>query len=69
MKLVIDIPDNEATFAMKVLRSLSFVKKVKKMSVSSFELFEDLKEAANEVRLHKEGKVKLQTLDEFLNEV
>jgi hypothetical protein len=69
MKLVIDIPDNEATFAMKVLRSLSFVKKVKKMSVSSLELFEDLKEAANEVRLHKEGKIKLQTLDEFLNEV
>lgn len=27
MKVVIDIPDKEATFAMKVLESLFFVKK------------------------------------------
>jgi hypothetical protein len=69
MKVLIDIPDNEATFAMKVLRSLSFVKKVKPMSVSTVDLWEDLKEAAEQVRLHKQGKLKLKTAQDLLNEL
>lgn len=27
MKVLIDIPDNEATFGMKVIKGLSFIKK------------------------------------------
>jgi hypothetical protein len=69
MKVLIDIPDNEASFAMKVLKSLSFIKKVKPMSVSTVELWEDLKEAASEVRLHKQGKLKLKTAQDLLNEL
>lgn len=69
MKVLIDIPDNEASFAMKVLKSLSFIKKVKPMSASSVQLWEDLKEAANEVRLHKQGKLKLKTAQDLLNEL
>lgn len=69
MKVVIDIPDDEANFAMKVLRSLSFVKKVKPMAVSAVELWDDLKDAAEEVRLHKQGKIKLKTAQELLNEL
>lgn len=69
MKVLIDILDNEASFAMKVLKSLSFIKKVKPMSVSTVELWEDLKEAASEVRLHKQGKLKLKTAQDLLNEL
>lgn len=69
MKVLIDIPDNEASFAMKVLKSLSFIKKAKPMSLSTVELWEDLKEAANEVRLHKQGKIKLKTAQQLLNEL
>ncbi|MGE4541900.1 MAG: hypothetical protein AB7D35_11620 [Bacteroidales bacterium] len=69
MKVLIDIPDNEASFAMKVLKSLSFIKKVKPMSVSTVELWEDLKEAASEVRLHKQGKLKLKMAQDLLNEL
>ena len=69
MKVLIDINDNEASFAMKLLKSLSFIKKVKPMSVSTVELWEDLKEAANEVRLHKQGKLKLKTAQDLLNEL
>ncbi|MBP6235620.1 MAG: hypothetical protein KA536_05750 [Saprospiraceae bacterium] len=46
MKILIDIPDNQATFGLKVLKSLSFVKKAKPMSVATADLWEDLKEAA-----------------------
>jgi hypothetical protein len=69
MKVLIDIPDSEATFAMKVLKSLSFVKKAKPMSVGTVDLWEDLKEAANEVNLHKQGKLKLKTAQDLLNEL
>jgi hypothetical protein len=69
MKVLIDIPDNEATFGMKVLKSLSFVKKAKPMSLATVDLWEDLKEAANEVRLHKQGKLKLKTAQQLLNEL
>jgi len=69
MKVLIDIPDNEATFGMKVLKSLSFVKKAKPMTDSAVDLWDDLREAANQVRLHKKGKIKLKTAQEVLNEL
>ncbi len=69
MKVLVDIPDNEATFGMKVLKSLSFVRKAKPMTVAKVELWEDLKEAAQQVRLHKQGKIKLKTALDLLNEL
>ena len=67
MKVFLDIPDKEADFAIKVLKSLSFVKKAKTMSSSSIALWEDLKDAAEQVRLHKQGKIQLKTAEELLN--
>lgn len=69
MKVVVDIPDNEASFAMKVLKSLSFVKQAKPMSMDTVDVWEDLKEAAEQVRLHKKGKIKLKTAQELLDEL
>jgi hypothetical protein len=69
MKVLLDIPDNQANFAMKVLKSLSFVKKVKPMNLATVDLWEDLKEAAVQVRQHKQGKIKLKTAQDFLNEL
>lgn len=69
MKVLIEIPDNEATFGMKVLKSLSFVKKAKPMTKASVELWDDLKEAAIQVRFHKHGKIKLKTAQELLSEL
>ena len=69
MKVLLDIPDNEITFGMRVLRSLSFVKKAKQMSKSTVDLWNDLDKAAEEVRLHKQGKIKLKTAQELLNEL
>ncbi len=69
MKLLIEISDQEAVFAKKVLESLSFVKKVEPMSESSVHLWENLTKAAEEVRLHKQGKIKLKTADELLHEL
>jgi len=51
------------------LRNLAFIKKVNPMTPEKVSLFEDLKEAANDVRLHKEGKIKLKTARELLDEL
>ena len=69
MKVIVEIPDNEATFGMKVLKSLTFIKKAKPMSVSAVELWDELKEAAEQVRLHKQGKIKLRTAQDLLDEL
>jgi hypothetical protein len=69
MKIVVETLDNEATFGMKVLKSLAFIKKAKPMSVSAAELWDDFKEAAEEVRLHKQGKLKLKTAQDLLDEL
>lgn len=69
MKVLIDIPDNEAAFGLKVLKSLAFVKKAKPMSNAKVELWNNLKEASEQVRLHKQGKLKLKTAQELLNEL
>ncbi len=69
MKVLIEIPDNEAKFGMKVLKSLSFIKNAKPMTMDAAMLWDDLKEAAEQVRLHKQGKLKLKTAQELLNEL
>ncbi len=69
MKILIEIADNEANFGVQVLKSLSFVKKVKPMSASSIALWEDLKEATEQVRLHKQGKITLKTAQQLLHEL
>ena len=69
MKILIDIQDKQVSFGMEVLRSLSFVKTAKPLSDSTVELWNDLKEAANEVKLHKQGKLKLKTAQDLLNEL
>ena len=69
MKIIVDISDNEAVFGIKVLKSLSFVKKAKPFSQSSASLLSDLTEAAEQVRLHKQGKINLKTAQELLNDL
>ena len=69
MKVLIEIPDNQAIFGMKILKSLSFVRKAKPMTTAAVELWDNLKEAAEQVRLHKLGKLKLKTAQELLNEL
>ncbi len=69
MKVLIDIADDHATFGLKVLKSLYFVKKTKPMTDAAVELWKDLREASEQVRLHKQGKLKLKTAQELFNEL
>jgi hypothetical protein len=69
MKVIVEIPDKDASFAIKVLNSLAFVKSTELFSSDSSQLWENLKDAASEVKLHKKGKVKLKSAQQLLREL
>jgi hypothetical protein len=75
-QLTISIPDNHASFFLKVVKAFDFVKVEKNikvedpsLSVEQKRIFDGISEAVNEVNLHKQGKIKLQSGDELLNEL
>jgi hypothetical protein len=54
----------------KELKEFSeIIKKAKPLPAATAKLWDDLKEAAEEVWLHKQGKLKLKTAPELLNEL
>ena len=69
MKILLEVPDNAAVFGIKVLKSLSFVKKIKLMNAAKDKLRKDLNEAVTEINLIKSGKKKARNAEDFLNEL
>ncbi|MFN6380164.1 MAG: hypothetical protein ACK4WD_12870 [Flavobacteriales bacterium] len=69
MKIIIDIPDDEVSFGMKVLKSLSFIKKARPLSEPQQQLWKDLNEAAEQVKQHKLGKIHLKSAKDLLDEL
>jgi len=74
-QVVINIKENKYNFIMELLNSFDFVKvadnkgKPLKLSAKQKEFVDDLKHSLNEVELHRQGKIKLQSAREFLNEL
>lgn len=68
MKVIIDIKENKVDFVMELLRNLSFVK-TETLSPSKAKFLKELKASKEEVLLAKQGKLKLQTADELLNDL
>jgi hypothetical protein len=66
-RVVIDIPDGKINFFMELLNNLGF-KNVEKLSNNQMEFVDDLKNSLSEVELHRQGKIKLQSAKDFLNE-
>jgi hypothetical protein len=69
MKILIDINDSKAAFLMELLGSFSFVNKTTQLTEGKAELLKNLKESVEEVKLAKQGKVKLQSAKDLLDEL
>ena len=71
------IPDNQFSFLMKLLKSLSFeveatpvaAPKPRKMTPVQQEWVDDFRQALHEVELHQQGKIKLRSAYDLLDEV
>ena len=69
MKILLDIKDNKAAFFMEVLKSFNFVKKATPLSDAKANLMQDIREAVEELRLVKEGKLKARNAEDLINEL
>ena len=68
MKVLLDIKDSKAEFVMELLQSFSFVK-AETISPAKARFLKEFKQSIDEVNLAKEGKLKLKTADQLLNEL
>lgn len=71
MKVILDIQENSRVpFFMEMIKSLGYVsviKEVKDKRKSQF--ISELAEAFNDVKLHEQGKKKLKSVKDLLNEL
>lgn len=65
MKVLLDIKDSKADFILELLKGFPSYVKTKPISKTKVQLIEDLNDATSDVRLHKQGKIKLKTAQEF----
>ena len=57
MKFLLEIKENKVQFVMELLNSLNFVK-VQPLSAEKAELITDVREAVEELKLVRQGKLK-----------
>lgn len=70
MKVILNIKENRAPFFMELIKSLDYidvVKEIKDKRKSDF--IQDLAEAFNDVKLYEQGKKKLKSAKDLLNEL
>lgn len=70
MKVILDIRDNRIPFFMELVKSLDYINVVKEVKDERKSLFvADLTEAFNDVKLYEQGKKKLKSAKDLLNEL
>jgi len=69
MKILLDIKDSKAAFFMEVLKNFSFVKKATPLSDTKAELMQDIREAVEELKLVRAGKLKARDAEDLINEL
>ncbi|WP_082281022.1 hypothetical protein [Leptospira kirschneri] len=68
MKILVDVKDEKAEALLEILRGLSFVK-TKPLTSPKGKFIEDIKEAVEEMKLVKAGKLKARPAQELLDEL
>lgn len=76
-QVILTVPDEQYAPLMKVVKALPFeikakavaAPKPKKLTPEQQKWVDDFREALHEVELHQQGKIKLQTLDELIDEL
>lgn len=68
MKVLLDIKDSNAPSLLEVLNSLPYVK-TKQLTPYKAKVLEDIKEAVEEMKLIKKGKLKARNAEDLFNEL
>ncbi len=69
--ITLSVPDKDFPSFIKLVKNLDFVqiKRAKKPKSKKEKLLHELKEAVDQVNLAKQGKIKLKSADQLLNEL
>lgn len=65
---MVEVKDSKASFFMELMRSFSYVK-ARPITDEKAQLLEEIKEAVENVKLAKQGKLKAKPLTELLDEL
>lgn len=68
MKILVDIKDSKADFVLELLRNFPYVK-TEQISKKKALFLNDFRGSINEVILAEEGKIKLKSAEQLLNEL
>ena len=68
MKVLLDIPDSKAPSLLEVLRGISYVK-AKPLTDTKATLMAEIRDAVEEMKLVRQGKVKARPIEDLLNEL
>ena len=68
MKVLLEMKDSKADFVMELLENLSFVK-TETISPSKARFIKEFKKAAEEINQSKQGKIKLKSAEQLLDEL
>ena len=72
MKVTLDIKDNKAAAFLNFIKSLDFIhiyNQEEYQEPTKQEILDSIKQGMKEVQLHNEGKIKLPSARDFLNEL
>ncbi|MEX2590763.1 MAG: hypothetical protein WD334_11215 [Chitinophagales bacterium] len=69
MKILLDIKDSKAAFFIELLKNFSFVKKATPLSDPKVELMEDIREAVEELKLVRAGKLQARDAEDLIKEI
>ena len=70
MKVILDIKKNRYPFFMELLKDLNYVSILKEVKdARKNRMIQDLAEAFNDVKLYEQGKKKLKSAKDLLNEL
>jgi len=70
MKVILDIQENRVPFFMELLKSLDYISILKEIkSKENSQAIQDLAESFHDVKLHEEGKKKLESAKALLDEL
>ena len=70
MKVILDVRDNRMMYFMELVKSLDYIRVVKEIKDESKSQFvADLAESFNDIKLHQQGKKKLKSAKDLLNEL
>lgn len=71
ISLEIKLPESQLPFFLDLVERLDFleVEKINGQKRSKEELFASLRKSLREVELHRQGKLKLPTIEEVLHEI